>query len=61
MPPLLFLAARQLLPAWQLEAAAASCFLERRAGRAAPDPAAVAAGMAMLLHQFPQAYLQVCD
>lgn len=58
LPPLLFLAVRALLPAYRLEAAA-SCFLERRPGRAAPDPAALAAGMAALLQQFPAAYLQV--
>ena len=59
LPLLLFLAVRMLLPAWQLEAGP-SCRLRRRPGRAAPDPAAMASGMAVLLQQFPPAYLQVC-
>ena len=56
LPPLLCQLIISLLPRYTYSAAAAR--LVRRDKRAGPDPAALTAGFAVLLRQYPPAYLQ---
>ncbi len=60
LPSLLFLALHSLLPSYELDGSSSGGGeIIRRKGASAPDGAALAAGVATLLRQFPPAYTQV--